>query len=265
MAVKRTFVKSKKSPEKSEAEEVAEKTNPEPVEDKVEEKKEEETPSSESSQSNSESEAPASEVASDVPAQVTTQAASEVGMYEEEVNKEPEPTSDNGNSDNMDMDEPDHTLIGKIKWLLLFIFIIGLFLGASFLSYQFGVTQGKKGVESKVVVEENTPTPTPEEDQDVNLAEYSISVLNGSGIKGEASTLQKSLDASGFKVTTIGNAEEDVVKTLIEVKDSVPKTYIKKLKEELSTTYTLDSDIGELDSSNEEDVVITIGSATSEE
>ncbi len=260
-------MKSKKTSEKSEDRVKEEKAAAAPVEEVVEVEKKEASPEvSEPVKENTEPEPQAAETVVDSPTPSVTQATNEVGMYEDENHESESTNNSDEEGKNEEMDEPDHSFISKIKWIIVVILILGLLLASSLLSYQFGVSQGKKSVEKEVAAEEEAPTPTPAaSDEDVNLSVYTISVLNGSGIKGEASTLQKKLDAEGYNVTTIGNAEDDVVKTLIEVKDKVSKSYINKLKEELSVTYTLDTDVGELSSSNEEDVVITIGSATHEE
>lgn len=169
-------------------------------------------------------------------------------------------------SDPVDEAAPsDKDSSGMVKWLIIFIIFILLLGVVAYVSYQFGLSQANgnpgKNVEQQ---DESAPSPSPTEEASANLSAYSITVLNGSGITGEASTLQKSLDAAGFKVEAIGNADEDVDKTIIKAKKSVPSSFTDQLTEELSKTYVLD-DSEVLKSSSEEDVVIIIGSTKEEE
>ena len=106
---------------------------------------------------------------------------------------------------------------------------------------------------------EPTATPTPEP---VDLAEYTIVILNGSGISGRAGGAQSSLTTAGFTVSSIGNAQTtDYTTTQITVKQSVPEEYVTQLVTELEKLYTLEkpSRIPD-DSSQTSDVVVTLGS-----
>ncbi len=107
------------------------------------------------------------------------------------------------------------------------------------------------------------PTPTKEPEvtvKEVDLSQYTIRILNGSGIKGEAAKLKAGLVAAGFKVDTLGNADtSDHVKTQVAAKEGVSTEYIKKLEEELGKSYTLDK-VSKLSKTSVEDVAVTIGS-----
>lgn len=109
-----------------------------------------------------------------------------------------------------------------------------------------------------------TITPEPTKATVVNLAEYEIEILNGSGITGAASKLKTELTTDGYKVLSVGNADKsDYSETIISAKKEVAQEYLKKLKESLGKTYTLEPDSKTpLSGSSEADVVITIGSGT---
>jgi hypothetical protein len=101
----------------------------------------------------------------------------------------------------------------------------------------------------------DTPAPTPD------LSAYSIQVLNGSGITGEAAKLKAELTSAGFKVDSTGNADNsDYTKTQISASKSVNQTYVTKLEETLKQWYTVE--VVQPSSSQTSDVVVTIGSST---
>lgn len=103
------------------------------------------------------------------------------------------------------------------------------------------------------------PTATPKE---VDLSAYTIQILNGSGITGEAAKLKSALIDAGFKVGSTGNADlSDYTKTQISANKSVDKAYLEKLEETLDKTYVLDSSAPSTGTSPQgADLVITIGS-----
>lgn len=111
-----------------------------------------------------------------------------------------------------------------------------------------------------------SPVPTiavePTKVKEVNLAEYSIEVLNGSGITGGAAKLKTALTTEGFQVTSTGNADKsDYTDTIISAKKEVNSAYLEKLKDNLKKTYTLASDSKiPVPESSEADIIITIGS-----
>lgn len=104
------------------------------------------------------------------------------------------------------------------------------------------------------------PTPTPQ----VDLSAYTIKVLNGSGITGEAATLKDKLTAEGFKVGTTGNADaSDYDKTEITVKKNVDEGYVTKLKEALEKEYKVSTPVRLSENASQEaDVTVTIGKET---
>ncbi len=97
----------------------------------------------------------------------------------------------------------------------------------------------------------------------VDVTKYTIKVLNGSEVSGEAGKAKDRLTAAGFTVSGTGNADKsDLVKTTIQVKSSVDAAVLKKLQDTLVTKYILASPSAILTSASDTDIVVTIGSAT---
>lgn len=268
MAVKRTFTKSNKAaPAKSAP--VEEQKPPEP--EKQTEVVQEIPPAPSAPVEVPETEPSAENSTQSVPKAQAEEAEQPgvVGMYDATgANPQESGSDDTLESDSQETgsEVKEENSNRMIKWLIVFIVSI-LILGAvAYFSYQFGLSQGSKIAQKKVEQQKaSAPTraPTPTEEASANLSAYSISILNGSGRAGEASTLQKSLDGKGFNVEKIGNAETPVLKTVISAKKAVSAAFIDKLKKELSATYTLD-DVQVLANSSDVDVVIVIGSSKKE-
>lgn len=93
----------------------------------------------------------------------------------------------------------------------------------------------------------------------VPIANYKISVLNGSGKIGAATTAKNLLTRAGFKVASTGNAENfNFDTTLIQVKSTVPDDVVAKLKTSLVGSFS--PQIGKaLDDADQFDVIITVG------
>src|SRR6266404_1265032 len=115
------------------------------------------------------------------------------------------------------------------------------------------------------------PTPTPPQptvkptQKLVDTAAFTISVLNGSGIRGKAATVKSTLTTAGFKVTSTGNAEKsDFTKTEIAAKKSVDSAYLTKLEDELKKSFAVDTTVATSPDSSPADVTITLGSQTAQ-
>lgn len=122
--------------------------------------------------------------------------------------------------------------------------------------YLLARNQSRQKPESTSVQVQNLP-PKPQ----LNLADYSISVLNGSGKTGLAAKTKEMLEAAGFKVGSVGNAAtSDFDYTQIGAKSSVPAELLTKLRETLMQTLLLATASGTLEASASADVVVTLGS-----
>jgi hypothetical protein len=86
-----------------------------------------------------------------------------------------------------------------------------------------------------------TPTVTVEPTQAVaDLTKYEIEILNGSEVTGEAAKQKDTLEAAGFTVSSVGNADNsDYTDTIIKTKADVDSAFIAKLKSVLSDTFTV--------------------------
>ena len=79
-------------------------------------------------------------------------------------------------------------------------------------------------------IQENIPTPSPEEKL-VDFSLFSVTVLNGSGIAGEAGRVKILLEEGGFSVSKTGNADRyDYEETLVYVKENVPDQVTEALQ-----------------------------------
>ncbi len=154
-------------------------------------------------------------------------------------------------------------VIAAVSFLigLISMYGISLIFSKTFFTLPFG--------KSKVAVISLSPKPKvaiePTKVQEVNPAEYSIEILNGSEIKGGASRLKTALTTAGFDVLSAGNADNsDYTDTIISAKKSVNAAYIEKLRVELKKSYILDTKTKVLaDETSEADVIIAIGSKVS--
>lgn len=153
----------------------------------------------------------------------------------------------------------------KSKLLVFFIIfiIIGVIVGGFF--YYRSSMKSKTTEEPSTTPEtaEVTPTPTqiPEESvEEVDYSEYSVSVLNGSGIPGEAGTVQELLEELGLKDIDTGNAESyDYETTEVSFKDSVPSSVFNDIEETLGGEYTVELTESTLDEDSSFDIIIIVG------
>lgn len=150
------------------------------------------------------------------------------------------------------------------KWL--WILAIFLMLGAGLV--WFLVWKETKSVEvfeiSKIEVTPSpaaTATATPE--AEVALSKYSIKILNGSGIAGEATRMKTLLEAAGFTVLSTGNADSyDFMTTEITYSPEVSSGWLSKLKTELAKKYVIKEVVsGKIAGA---DVEIVVGSSKAE-
>jgi len=103
-------------------------------------------------------------------------------------------------------------------------------------------------------------TPTPEV---IDKLAYSIRILNGSGIAGEAGRIRTLLDEEGFDVSGTGNADRyDYEDTVVRTKASVSKAYVELLKDVLAKRKSVYS-IDELEETSADDIVIIVGRTVS--
>ncbi len=108
--------------------------------------------------------------------------------------------------------------------------------------------------------ESSVATPTPSSTV-ADLSKYTVNILNGSGIPGEAGKVKSLLEAAKFTVGTTGNAPTyDFTKTIVKAKSSVDAAFVAKLIETLGTNYEVDKAQTLPDSSTIE-VQVIVGSS----
>ena len=126
-----------------------------------------------------------------------------------------------------------------------------------------------------------TPEPSPEADSEAtdsadstdsdessestdstesDLADYSIKVLNGSGEKGEASSVRSLLITEGFSEIDTANADNyDYTDTEVSLKGDVPNSIFNTIESVLGDIYTVLLDSDPLTDDSDYDVVIIVG------
>ncbi len=153
----------------------------------------------------------------------------------------------------------------SISWKKIFLYTfvaagIGviILLACLYIFKNYNVTVEKKAASKELTLPSTAPTPTTAE---VDKEAYSIVVLNGSGIAGEAANVQKLLVDAGFKVGEIGNAEsQDFTDTEISATKDVDQEYLDELEKALGNRG--DVKVVKAPSTQTDDVVVTVGSST---
>lgn len=186
----------------------------------------------------------------------------EVVVEENTQEEKLQETEDIVNDEVFDEGEGKRVLFKKIALWSGIAIVIGALLGISWkLAYERGVVVGQQQVketqQKEAAVQEKIVTPTPDE---ISKGKYTIEVLNGSGISGEAARVKGILEKEGFTVSSTGNADKsDLEETTIQTKSSVAKEWIDLLKTALGTSVVV-SEPTSLDDTESADVIVTVGS-----
>ena len=146
--------------------------------------------------------------------------------------------------------------------ILIILSVIAVIVGGVFY-YQKNISNSKNE-ESPETVQENpttAPTATPTEAvEKVDYSKYTLQILNGSGIPGEAAKAQEMLTDLDFEDVTTGNASNyDFENSVIALKEGVPDQVFTDIKDLLNSTYNVEDTKETLDDSSTYDVVVTIG------
>lgn len=150
--------------------------------------------------------------------------------------------------------------LSPVFWILIpGIFLLGAILGG-IVFYQKGVNRGASEVPTTSTPSPST-TPSASPSAQVDLTKYTIAVLNGSGIAGEAGRVKELLTSAGFKVGSTGNATTyDYKKTVIKAKSTVDTAFTTILIQTLSKTYLVDS-LQTLSDSSTDTIQVIVGSS----
>jgi len=144
--------------------------------------------------------------------------------------------------------------MGKLR-LAIAILLAVLILGTGFVLVKNAAS--RKGTDTQKQTTAVSPTPSPTETPAaINFAEYTVQVLNGSGVAGLAAQTREQLLEKGFTDIDIGNTPE-TTESVIQTKRGVPAGVSALIRESL-TDYRL-SDGEVLPESGTYDVVVILG------
>lgn len=162
--------------------------------------------------------------------------------------------------------QPEIEVGSKKKPVWLWLIASFLIAGAGmtwFLVWKQTKTESAKSPESTQTAVTPTASPAATPEIKLDLAQYQIRVLNGSGISGEAGRVKVILEGAGFVVKNTANADSyDFTSTEITYSSNVNTAWLEKLKTELAKKYALKEPvIGKITGA---DVEIVVGSSKAE-
>lgn len=184
----------------------------------------------------------------------------------EESTEDDEKSSSFGSFTKEEVKGPKKGYFGFFILVAFITFLIGLavIVGVSY----FMPSDGKNPM-TLTTLTGSTPTPTAEPatptPKEIDLTAYSIRVLNGSGITGEAAKVKTLLEEKGFEIASVGNAAtSDYTKTVITAQEDTDEEYLNELIKALQDDYSVNSVVEDAPSSQTADVVVTVGSDSAE-
>ena len=148
--------------------------------------------------------------------------------------------------------------------VLLLLVAVGLAAGGVYYYKNSSKTSEEEGTERKQETQaEATQTPEPTKST-VDLKKFTVNVLNGSGITGEAKKVSDLLVTGGFAESKTGNAANSkFTKTEVALKEAVPAEVFDAVKKSLGDTYDVVKAEKAHDSKSTYDIVITVGTKKS--
>lgn len=147
----------------------------------------------------------------------------------------------------------------NFMWPILFVVFLALASLIGIFVYKQGMN---KGTQVNVVTLSPTPTVMPSPTIALDLSKYSIQILNGSEVDGEAGRQKTNLEGEGFTVSSVGNAaNSDYTKTIIQAKENVGQAFLDKLKIVLEKSFVV-GDSEELPEDADSSVIVILGSET---
>jgi hypothetical protein len=131
--------------------------------------------------------------------------------------------------------------------------------------FQFPTDTPAPSVSPSEETDESDVTPTAKAVNPVDAltkldrSTLSVEVQNGSGVTGAAAKGSNVLKSFGYKVSSVGNADNDNFENVtIQVK-STKANFLALLKKDLGFSYTVGSTSADLDSSSTADALVIIG------
>lgn len=168
------------------------------------------------------------------------------------------------NSLNLEIDSSlvnQHSRLSFVPYLLFFLAFLftlsGVYFGQQYFTKNKSNTVTDKPEISKTI---STVTPLPSPTPVIKM-DYTVEILNGSGVSGEAGRLSNILKENKYTVVLTGNAEEADSGIALHYNSRVDKLYLNKLDKLLKTIYTTVVTEPKL-ASDEADITIIIGTFT---
>ena len=146
--------------------------------------------------------------------------------------------------------------------ILTVLSLIAVIVGGIFYYQKNIAGESKEEAEETQTTEAPTATPTekPKEETKVDYSKYSLQILNGSGVPGEAGKAKDLISDLEFDSVATANASSyDFEKTTVALKEGIPSQIFTDVKKLLGDTYDLESKSELLEDSSKYDVVITVG------
>lgn len=154
----------------------------------------------------------------------------------------------------------------KWLWLLIALIIIAALVFAffkgigPFAKFRGGGEELEFASPSPFFEESTSPTPEATSQADVDRSQPKIRVLNGSGTAGIASAVKDFLEGKGWKVASIGNAQDyDFTDTEVRTKSTFSR-FEKSLVDDLSAKYPAKAAGEPLESTDSADIEVIVGS-----
>ncbi|MGD8744352.1 MAG: LytR C-terminal domain-containing protein [Candidatus Woesebacteria bacterium] len=158
---------------------------------------------------------------------------------------------------------------GRGKFFLIFFIVVILLgaIGGGIYYYQTNLKQTSEiepqPSEDRVVVPTESMETEEEatESAEMESADYSVQVLNGSGVPGEAGNVAEILEETGFEGIDTGNADSyDYVETQVQMKEGVPDSVYETIKESLEDNYIIEQSDETLSEDSDFDIIVLVGS-----
>lgn len=159
-------------------------------------------------------------------------------------------------------DAPKGSKLKILVVILIIAAILGLIAGG-FYYYQSKVKPQPEEKTAEPTPAETvvTPTPTPQEVmEEIDMSKYSVSILNGSGVPGEAGNVEDLLSDLEFGDFAKGNAESyDYETTEVSIKDGLSESIYEQIATALESEYDVSLSKTKLDTDSAYDIIIIVG------
>lgn len=144
--------------------------------------------------------------------------------------------------------------------VLFFVVVTLLLIGIILIFLSLNVKNKGSMKQTNTVTVRPTQIPSPTSLPVPEPSEYSVVILNGSGISGEASKIRTLLTDADYSVTSIGNATSSAyLETVIQTTPEVSKEWVSELRTLLLDTYETVI-VEELNEDSDLEVVLLLGS-----